>query len=62
MALISTADAAERLGVTACRVRVLIYDGRLPAKKIGGALVIDEADLHRVEDRKPGRPPNAGME
>jgi len=59
MALISTAEAAERLGVTPCRVRALIYDGRLPANKIGGALVIDDADLERVAKRRPGRPPHA---
>jgi excisionase family DNA binding protein len=59
MRLISTAVAAEKLGVHITRVQVLIREGRLPAQKIGGSYVINESDLTLVADRKPGRPPKA---
>jgi excisionase family DNA binding protein len=59
MKLISTADAAERLGVHITRVQVLIREGRLPAQMIGGSYVINDEDLKLVADRKPGRPQKA---
>lgn len=62
MGLISTSEAAERLGVHITRVQVLIREGRLPAQKIGRTYVIDEDDLRLVEDRKVGRPPKAKPE
>jgi excisionase family DNA binding protein len=58
MKLISSAEAAERLGVHITRVQLLIREGRLPAQKIGRTYVLNEADLKLVADRKPGRPPN----
>jgi len=54
--LLSTTEAAERLGVTSIRVRAMIRDGKLPAQKIGRDYVIKESDLELVKDRKPGRP------
>lgn len=62
MGLISTSEAAERLGVHITRVQVLIREGRLPAQKIGRTYVIDEDDLKLVEERKVGRPPKAKAE
>ncbi len=62
MGLISTSEAAERLGVHITRVQVLIREGRLPAQKIGLTYVIDEADLKFVEDRIVGRPPKTKAE
>jgi excisionase family DNA binding protein len=59
MELISTKEAAEKLGVTVLRVQQLIWGGRLPAQKIGRDYVIQDADLALVADRKPGRPPKA---
>jgi excisionase family DNA binding protein len=56
MALITTGDAAHRLGVSVRRVRELITDKRLPADKIGRDYLINERDLVLVRDRKPGRP------
>ena len=56
MGLISSAEAAERLGVHITRVQVLIREGRLPAQKIGRTYVVNEDDLKLVENRKPGRP------
>ncbi|MEJ7711081.1 MAG: helix-turn-helix domain-containing protein [Pyrinomonadaceae bacterium] len=56
MKLITTADAAERLGIHQTRVQVLIRGGRLPAQMLGGTYLINEDDLRLVADRKPGRP------
>ncbi len=56
MKLLSSSQAAEKLGVHITRVQVLIREGRLPAQKVGRNYVIDEADLKVVKDRKPGRP------
>ena len=62
MKLISTAEAAEKLGVHITRVQVLIREGRLPAQMIGGSYVINEDDLKLVADRKPGRPSKSKQE
>ena len=56
MNLLTTKEAAERLGITVPRVHALIRSGRLPAEKMGRDMFIREADLKLVEDRKPGRP------
>jgi excisionase family DNA binding protein len=56
---ITTNEAAERLGVSAARVRRLVLDGRLPAEKFGRDLVINESDLKAFERLKGGRPPKA---
>jgi excisionase family DNA binding protein len=58
--LLSTKEASERLGVSVLRVQQLIWDGRLPAQKIGRDYVIDENDLKLVADRKTGRPKKVG--
>jgi excisionase family DNA binding protein len=57
MNTLTTEQAAERLGVTPSRVRVLIRSGRLPAQRFGRSHVINEADLKLVAERKTGRPP-----
>jgi excisionase family DNA binding protein len=57
--LISTREAAERLGVHQTRVQVLIREKRLPATQVAGTYLIREEDLKLVADRKPGRPPKA---
>jgi excisionase family DNA binding protein len=59
MKLLTTKDAAERLGVTVTRVQQLIAAGRLPAEKMGRDYFIKEDDLKLVADRKPGRPRKA---
>jgi len=56
MSLISTKEAAEKLGVSPLRVQQLIWEKRLPAQKIGRDYVIKEEDLKLVENRKVGRP------
>jgi excisionase family DNA binding protein len=55
--LLTTQQAAEKLGVTAGRVRQMIIDGQLPATKMGRDNFIREADLKLVAERKFGRPP-----
>lgn len=57
--MLTTKEAAARLGITAGRVRQMVLAGQLPAQKFGRDLVIAESDLNLVEDRKPGRPPKA---
>jgi excisionase family DNA binding protein len=58
MKLLSTSEAADKLGVTVGRVQQLIWDGLLPAQKVGRDYVINEDDLKLVENRrKVGRPP-----
>jgi excisionase family DNA binding protein len=56
MKLLTTKDAAEKLGISEGRVRTLIINGRLPAEKFGKAHMIKESDLKLVENRKAGRP------
>jgi excisionase family DNA binding protein len=56
MNLLTTQEAADRLGVTRRRIQELIQLDRLPARKIGRDYVIRESDLKLVEERKPGRP------
>jgi len=56
MKIISTAEAAKRLGVTTNRVRALIEAKRLKAIKVGREWLIDPKDLDAVKDRKVGRP------
>jgi excisionase family DNA binding protein len=55
--LLTTAQAAEKLGVTRWRVNQLIQHGRLKATRVGQIFIINEQDLKAVENRKPGRPP-----
>jgi len=56
MELLTTQQAADKLGVHRSRVHALIKTGRLPAQKFGNVYMIREADLKLVESRKPGRP------
>lgn len=55
--MLTTQQAAERLGVTAGRIRQLIVEGRLPAVKLGRDNFIKASDLKLVENRQTGRPP-----
>jgi excisionase family DNA binding protein len=57
--LLSTTEAAERLGITVPRVQTFIWEGRLPALRVGRSYAIDEDDLKLLENRKTGRPSKA---
>jgi len=56
MKIISTAEAAKRLGVTQSRVQKMIAAKRLKAIKVGREWLIDPKDLDAVKERKVGRP------
>jgi len=56
--LLTTAEAAERLGVSTRRVRSLIQEGKLKAEKLGRDHVIPESALAKaVVYGRRGRPP-----
>lgn len=59
MGLITTAQAAKKLGISVRRVQELIRTQRLPAQQFGRTYVVDEDDLKLVENRKVGRPRKA---
>ena len=56
MNLISTTEAAKRLGVSARRVVALIRQGKLPSQRVGRAHLILPKDVEAMAERKPGRP------
>ena len=57
--LLSSTEAAGRLGLSVARVQTFIWEGRLPAIKVGRSYAIDEDDLKLLADRKLGRPPKS---
>jgi predicted site-specific integrase-resolvase len=51
---------ADRLGVSPTRVRQWVSQGRIKARLITARLqLIDEREMAKVKDRRPGRPPKA---
>lgn len=60
--VLTTKEAAERLGISRRRINDFINEGRLPAEKVGRDHLIKVPDLKLIEDRKPGRPPKAKAE
>jgi excisionase family DNA binding protein len=54
----TTAQAAQRLGLSRSRVLALIKEGKLPAKKTGEAWMILGSDLEKFEEDslEEGRP------
>ena len=54
--MLTTKEAAARLGISRRRVNDFISEARLPAEKVGRDHLIKESDLRLVADRKPGRP------
>lgn len=58
--LLSTTEVAARLGVTVPRIQAFIWEGRLPAIKVGRAYAIDEDNLNLVAERPTGRPKGSG--
>jgi excisionase family DNA binding protein len=55
----TTKEAAERLGVSAARVRQMVLDGSLPAQKFGRDLVITRGALETARRRKTSPGPVA---
>ncbi len=62
MDLITTKEAAEKLGVSMRRVTALIKDGRLPSQQVGREHLIKESDLELVQNRQAGRPKKAAAQ
>jgi excisionase family DNA binding protein len=60
--LLSTTEAAERLGLTVRAIQKMIEGGRLPARKVGRDYVIDPSALENVPKQAAGRPPKAKAE
>lgn len=54
--LITTREAARRLGVSHGRVRQLVTAGDLPSVKIGRSRYVQEGDVRAYQPRKVGRP------
>ena len=58
MELLSTAQAAQKLGVSERRVRQLISEGKIVAHKLGRDFAIKESEIENVKTYgKAGRPP-----
>ncbi|HEX8247360.1 MAG TPA: helix-turn-helix domain-containing protein [Pyrinomonadaceae bacterium] len=57
MKLLTTKEAADRLGVSVRRVRALITEGKLEAHQLGREYAIEEKALETVKTYgKAGRP------
>ena len=52
--LITTREAAGRLGITPQAVRKLIKNRTLKAEKLGRDWAIPEENLEKIKDRRPG--------
>jgi excisionase family DNA binding protein len=57
--LLTTAEAADRLGLTMRAVQKMIEAGRLVARKVGRDYLIDPAALANIPKQAAGRPPKA---
>jgi excisionase family DNA binding protein len=57
MKLLTTKEAAEKLGVSVRRIRALITEGKLKAHQLNREYAIEEKDLENVTTYgKSGRP------
>ncbi len=54
--MLTITEAAARLGIDPSRVRLLVRQGRIPARRFGRAWVIAEADLAQYHPRPQGKP------
>ena len=54
--MLTITDAAARLGIDPSRVRLLVRQGRIPARRFGRAWVISESDLNTYQPRPQGKP------
>ena len=57
--LITTAEAAAKLGLTVRAIQKMIEAGRLEAQKVGRDYLIDPNALGDIPKQAAGRPPNA---
>ena len=54
--LLSTEEAAAKLGVSRRQLQTLILKGHLPAQKVGRSYVVRSEDLEQFTRRPVGRP------
>lgn len=54
--LLTTREAADRLGVSISRIHQLIQEKRLKAREFGPVYIINSSDLDAVKINKTGRP------
>lgn len=54
--LLTTRQAAQRMGVSHGRVRQLVTQGRLPSVKVGRSRYVKSSDVDGFERRPVGRP------
>jgi len=54
---LTTAQAAEKLGISQRRVQALITAGKIKATMAGKTWLIDPTELKKIKNRNPGRPP-----
>ena len=58
--LLTTAEAAKKLGLTVRAVQKMIQAGRLQAKLVGRDYIISATSLNNIERKsRAGRPPKA---
>jgi excisionase family DNA binding protein len=62
MNYLTTKETAEKLGVSAGRIRQMVLAGQLHAEKFGRELMISETDIQAVRNRKTGRPKKSESE
>jgi len=55
--LMTTREAAMKLGISEQRVRQLIYEGRIKAIKVGNYNLIEEMDCHYEKKPRGGYRP-----
>lgn len=55
--MLTTAEAAERLGLTVRAVQKMIEAGRLEARKVGRDYLIEPLALKSIPKQAAGRPP-----
>ena len=60
--LITTTEAADRLGLTVRAVQKMIEGGRLEAQKMGRDYFIEPSALNDIPKQAAGRPPKARAE
>ena len=57
--LLTTAEVADRLGLTMRAVQKMIEAGRLEARKVGRDYLIEPTALANIPKQAAGRPPKA---
>lgn len=58
--MVTTGEAAERLGLTPRQVRNDVTAGRIKGRLFGRTLLVAEASLRTLRRRKAGRPRKVG--